>query len=197
MEAARIGLAGRYLNEGTRPGGGWIRFAVVVRSPAQDVATGGLDATDVIPTAAELNEGLVFGRRGNVAPARDGTGGSQRAAVGGAGGDLIEDARGGVGLALIVVAPAAHGTTTSDTTSIGQGAGEVVPCAHGGFVVRTGGGTAIYREAPSNRFIATILLINNPAATTPRTNGIGLLKTAQKAKQCDEEGWAKQVVDGF
>lgn len=70
METARVGLSGRYLNKGTGTStSGWVRLRVVVRTPAQDVATDGLDATDVISTATELNEGLVFGRRGDVAPA--------------------------------------------------------------------------------------------------------------------------------
>lgn len=203
-ETARVGLSGRYLNKGTGISG-WVRLGVVVRPPTKDITTDGLDATDVISTATELNEGLVFGRRGDVAPARYGTGGSHGAAVGGTGGDLLEDARGSVGLALLVVAEAANGATTGNTTPTGQGAGEVMPCAYGGFVVRTGGWTFVYRKAPSNRFIdkaappsttglssrgiaslssggIVSLVAINLATSTPRTNGVGLPRAAEKAK---------------
>ena len=154
METARVGLSGRYLNKGTGTStSGRVRLGVVVRPPAQDVATDGLDATDVISTATELNEGLVFGRRGDVAPARHGTGGSHSATMGGTGGNLLEDAGGGVGLTLLVVTEAADGATAGDSTPTGQGAGEVMPCAYGGFVVRTGGRTFIYRKASSDRLV--------------------------------------------
>ena len=216
MKTARVGLSGRYLNKGTGTASGRVRLRVVVRTPAQDVATDGLDATDVISTATELNEGLVVGRRGDVAPARHGTGGSHGATVGGTGGDLLKDAGGSVGLALLIVTEAANRATAGDSTSTGQGAGEVMPCAYGGFVVRTGGWTFIYRKAPSNRLIdkaapastagissggivslsgrctsiASLVLIN-PAASTPRTNGAGLSGAAEKAKQQgDEKGRA-------
>ena len=206
METARVGLSGRYLNKGTGISGR-VRLGVVVRTPTKDAAADGLDATDVISPAAELNEGLVFGRRGDAAPARNGTGGSHGAAVGGTGGDLLEDAKGGVRLALLVVTKTADtATSTGNAIPTGQGAGKVVSCAHGGFVVRTGGWTLVYRKAPSNRLIdktappsttglsgggiaslsgggiVSLVLINPATSTTPRTNGAGLPRAAEKAK---------------
>ena len=73
--------------------------------------------------------------------------------MGGTGGDLLKDAGGGVGLALLVVTKAANRATAGDSTPTGQGAGEVMPCAYGGFVVRTGGRTFIYRKTSSDRLV--------------------------------------------
>lgn len=205
METARVGLSGRYLNKGTGISGR-VRLGVVVRTPTKDAAADGLDATDVISAATELNEGLVFGRRGDVAPARHGTGGSQGATVGGTGGYLLKDSEGGVRLALFVVTKATDGPTTSDATPTGQGAGKVMSCTHGGFVVRTGGWTLIYGKTSSNRLIdkaappsttglsgggiaslsgggIVSLVLINPTTSAPRTNGAGLPRAAEKAKQ--------------
>jgi len=151
-QPARVGLAGRHLNEGTGPRS--VGLTVMVGPPAQDVAPGGLDAADVVPAAADLNEGLVFRRRGDPPPARDGTGGSHGTAVGSTGGYLLEDAGRGIGLAVGIVAEAADGTAPGDAAARGQGAGEVMPRADGGFVVRTSRRAAVvYREAPANRFV--------------------------------------------
>lgn len=204
IETARVGLSGRYLNKGTGISGR-VRLGVVVRTPTKDAAADGLDATYVISTATKLNEGLVFGRRGDAAPARNGTGGSHRAAVGGTGGYLLKDSGGGVRLALLIVSKAAD-TATADATPTGQGAGKVMSCTHGGFVVRTGGWTLVYGKASSNRLIdktapppttglsgggiaslssggiVSLVLINPATSTTPRTNGAGLPRAAEKAK---------------
>mmetsp|Transcript_2176 Transcript_2176/g.4886 ORF Transcript_2176/g.4886 Transcript_2176/m.4886 type:complete len:238 (-) Transcript_2176:1190-1903(-) len=103
-EAARVGLAGRHLHEGRGTAGGWrIGLAVVVGAPAQDGAAHGLDAADVISAAAQLSEGLVFGRRGDVPPAADLTVDADGAGVGVARGHLGVDAGRGLRLAVAVV----------------------------------------------------------------------------------------------
>ena len=102
-EAARVGLAGRHLHEGRGTAGWWIGLAVVVGAPAQDGAAHGLDAADVISAAAQLSEGLVFGRRGDVPPAADLAVDADGAGVGVARGHLGVDAGRGLRLAVAVV----------------------------------------------------------------------------------------------